>query len=128
MIDTSCPAPSDIPNAVKTSSGLGVGSLTIYTCLPGFIPSSELNYITCNGSHWTDTNFTCFSGNLLLVYDWLIDWLIDLCFTPYRQYSSYVTVWYIEKVTDAFMVKKKPRLYRIVCISMKKLLIKSLIF
>ncbi|XP_078319237.1 sushi, von Willebrand factor type A, EGF and pentraxin domain-containing protein 1-like [Crassostrea virginica] len=59
--DTSCPAPSDVPNAVRTSSGLGVGSLTIYTCLPGFIPSSELNYITCNGSHWTDTNFTCFS-------------------------------------------------------------------
>ena len=29
--------------------------------------------------------------NFAITIDWLIDWLIDLCFMPYPQYSSHVT-------------------------------------
>uniref|UniRef100_K1P4U8 Sushi, von Willebrand factor type A, EGF and pentraxin domain-containing protein 1 n=1 Tax=Magallana gigas TaxID=29159 RepID=K1P4U8_MAGGI len=65
----SCPPPPDITNAVKVPGGYSNGSLTVYTCVSGFVPNGEDPYITCNGTHWTTTLFACSgfqTGNLAL--------------------------------------------------------------
>lgn len=58
-IAISCPSPPDITNAVKVPGGYSNGSLTVYTCVSGFVPNGEDPYITCNGKLWTTTLFAC---------------------------------------------------------------------
>ncbi|XP_061195151.1 sushi, von Willebrand factor type A, EGF and pentraxin domain-containing protein 1-like [Saccostrea echinata] len=59
-----CGPPSDIPNTVKVSDGFYNGSMTIYSCLPGFSSNNEYPNTTCNGSHWSSVQFAC-SGILM---------------------------------------------------------------
>lgn len=58
-----CPSPPDITNTVKVSSGFSNGSLAVYTCEPGFVANDEVPYISCNGTHWTNTLFECSDEN-----------------------------------------------------------------
>ena len=52
------------------------------------LPICELYYVTITFLY-SEKRYSV--GSMGLYYDWLIVWLIDLCFTPYRQYSSHVT-------------------------------------
>ncbi|XP_062616087.1 uncharacterized protein LOC134277796 [Saccostrea cucullata] len=54
-----CPNPPDIPNTIKLSDGVGNGSSTLYTCLPGFTSNNAFPNISCIEPEWTLTNFTC---------------------------------------------------------------------
>ena len=60
--EASCQSPLDIPNTTKSSSGLSSGSLTVYSCLSGYTARDAYNTIVCNGSHWTETNYSCIQG------------------------------------------------------------------
>lgn len=59
-----CTSPPDVPNTVKKISGFSNGSLTVYACVLGFAANGEVPYISCNGTHWTNTLFAC-SGELI---------------------------------------------------------------
>lgn len=58
-----CPPPPDIANTIKISNGSNTGSLTVYICVSGFVENGEDPFISCNGTHWTNTLFAC-SGEL----------------------------------------------------------------
>lgn len=59
-----CTSPPEVPNTVKKISGFSNGSLTVYACVSGFVANGEVSYISCNGTHWTNTLFAC-SGELI---------------------------------------------------------------
>lgn len=54
-----CPAPSTISNAVYISNGYLNGSQTLYSCMAGYAGNIGNRIITCNGTHWSNTNLTC---------------------------------------------------------------------
>lgn len=58
-----CPPPPDIANTIKISNGSNTGSLTVYICVSGFVENGEDPFISCYGTHWTNTLFAC-SGEL----------------------------------------------------------------
>ena len=64
LSDTMCPSPVDIPNALVISDGYQNGSITLYSCLAGYIPNDGSQQITCNGTHWSSTMLTCSSKYL----------------------------------------------------------------
>lgn len=40
---------------VKVPSAFRNGSLTVYTCVSGSVANKEVPYISCYGTHWTNT-------------------------------------------------------------------------
>lgn len=54
-----CQAPSTISNAVYISNGYLNGSQTLYSCMAGYAGNIGNRIITCNGTHWSNTNLTC---------------------------------------------------------------------
>ncbi|XP_056017004.1 sushi, von Willebrand factor type A, EGF and pentraxin domain-containing protein 1-like [Ostrea edulis] len=54
-----CAEPPSIPNTVKISDGYQNGSMTLYSCQQGFYGNDGYPFITCNGTHWSDTVFVC---------------------------------------------------------------------
>ncbi|XP_061195150.1 sushi, von Willebrand factor type A, EGF and pentraxin domain-containing protein 1-like [Saccostrea echinata] len=67
--DISCGPPSDISNTIKVSDGFHNGSMTIYSCLPGFSSNDEYPNTTCNGSHWSSVQFACSVPNAYYTVD-----------------------------------------------------------
>lgn len=61
--EQTCGDPPDIPNAINVSDGYSYGSITLYSCLTGFLANSESPIIMCNGSHWSRSTFQCL-GNV----------------------------------------------------------------
>lgn len=54
-----CGDAPEIPNAINVSDGYSNGSVTLYSCLTGFLANSESPIISCNGSDWSSSTFQC---------------------------------------------------------------------
>lgn len=61
--ETTCGDPPEMLNAINVSDGYSYGSVTLYSCLTGFLANSESPIIMCNGSHWSRSTFQCL-GNV----------------------------------------------------------------
>lgn len=57
--EETCGDPPEIPNAMSVSDGYLNGSVTLYSCLTGFLANSESPVTLCNGSHWSSSTFQC---------------------------------------------------------------------
>lgn len=61
--EQTCGDPPEMLNAINVSDGYSYGSVTLYSCLTGFLANSESPIIMCNGSHWSRSTFQCL-GNV----------------------------------------------------------------
>lgn len=57
--EETCGDPPEISNAINVSDGYSNGSITLYSCLTGFLANSEIPIISCNGSDWSSSTFQC---------------------------------------------------------------------
>jgi hypothetical protein len=55
----SCPVPSDIPNSEKLYDGQTMNSIALYSCKPGYQSNTAKNLVTCDGTQWETTNYSC---------------------------------------------------------------------
>lgn len=57
--DSFCQEPPSIHNASVLIEGFQTGNLALYSCAEGYVATGGLSTITCNGTHWSQTNFSC---------------------------------------------------------------------
>ncbi|XP_062616081.1 CUB and sushi domain-containing protein 3-like [Saccostrea cucullata] len=84
-----CSSPPDIPNALKTSNGFINGSSTSYTCMPGYIDNGANPTISCNGTHWTGTLFSCSEDGNLTSNDSALAYALEGLKIPRKMTTTY---------------------------------------
>lgn len=57
--DSFCHEPPSIHNADVLIEGFQTGNLALYSCVEGYVATGGLSTIACNGTHWSQTNFSC---------------------------------------------------------------------